>query len=564
MTPLSFSQGSPAWHAARARHFCASEAPAMLGVSKYMTRSELLAQKKTGITEDVDAGKQRLFDSGHEAEAKARPIAEGIIGQDLFPMVGVREVDGLPLLASLDGIVMDESLVWETKLWNESLAQACVAGELEPHYWAQLEHQLIVTQAETVLFTTSDGTPERTAQTWYVSMPERRQQVIDGWKQFAQDLATFVPEVAEAKPVGRTPETLPALRIEVTGMVTASNLAEYKAHALAVFESINRELVTDDQFADAEKTIKWAGDVESRLAAAKQHALSQTSSIDELFRTIDDISSEARRVRLDLDKLVKARKDTIRLEIVTGGAQALSAHLESLNKRLGKSYMPSVPADFAGAIKNKRTLESMRDSVATALANAKIEASAIADRIQANLTTLRELGADHTFLFSDTATIVLKAPDDLHLIVKSRIADHKAAEVVKEEATRVRIQAEEQAKAQAAADAEIAAAKLASEEAIAKAAQPAPVVVQPAQPMQPVVFVEQVQIEQPEDTGATMRLGQIADRLGFTVTAEFLSGLGFEPSATDKNAKLYKTRLFPLICRALVKHINSVCEVNCG
>ena len=205
MTPLSFAQGTPAWHAARARHFCASEAPAMLGVSKYMTRSELLAQKKTGITEDVSAGKQRLFDSGHEAEAKARPIAEGIIGQDLFPMVGVREVDGLPLLASLDGIVMDESLVWETKLWNESLAQACVAGELEPHYWAQLEHQLIVTEAETVLFTTSDGTPERTAQTWYVSVPERRQQIIDGWKQFAKDLETFVPEVTEAKPVGRTP-----------------------------------------------------------------------------------------------------------------------------------------------------------------------------------------------------------------------------------------------------------------------------------------------------------------------------------------------------------------------
>jgi len=564
MTPLSFAQGSPAWHAARARHFCASEAPAMLGVSKYMTRSELLAQKKTGITEEVDAGKQRLFDAGHEAEAKARPIAEGIIGQDLFPMVGVREVDGLPLLASLDGIVMDESLVWETKLWNESLAQACVAGELEPHYWAQLEHQLIVTQAETVLFTTSDGTPERTAQTWYVSVPERRQQVIDGWKQFAQDLATFVPEVAEAKPVGRTPETLPALRIEVTGMVTASNLAEYKAHALAVFESINRELVTDDQFADAEKTIKWAGEVESRLAAAKQHALSQTASIDELFRTIDDISAEARRVRLDLDKLVKARKDTIRLEIVRQGGSALADHLNALNQRLGKSYMPAVTADFAGAIKGKRTLDSMRDSVATALANAKIEASAIADRIQANLTTLRELGAGHAFLFSDTATIVLKSPDDLSLIVKSRIADHKAAEAIKEEMTRARIQAEEQAKAQAAADAEIAAAKRASDEAISKAAQPAPVVVQPAHQVPPVQIVEQSLFMQPEDTGTNMRLGQICERLGFNITAEFLSGLGFEPTATEKNAKLYKTSLFPLICRALVSHINSVCEVNCG
>jgi len=577
MTPLSFAQGTPDWHAARARHFCASEAPAMLGVSKYSTRSELLAQKKTGITQEVDAGKQRLFDAGHEAEAKARHIAEGIIGQDLFPMVGTREVDGLPLLASFDGITMDETIVWEHKLWSSSLGaavnevnEAQHAGDknamnyLDPHYRAQLAHQLLVSGAAKCLFMTSDGTESNMAYCWYTADQNELQSVGEGWKQFAQDLADYVPEVTEAKPVGRTPETLPALRIEVTGMVTASNLAEYKAHALAVFDSINRELVTDDQFADAEKTIKWAGDVESRLAAAKQHALSQTSSIDELFRTIDDISSEARRVRLDLDKLVKARKDTIRLEIVTGGAQALSAHLESLNKRLGKSYMPSVPADFAGAIKNKRTLESMRDSVATALANAKIEASAIADRIQANLTTLRELGAGHAFLFSDTATIVLKAPDDLNLIVKSRIADHKAAEAVKEEMTRAQIQAEEQAKAQAAADAEIAAAKRASEEAIAKAAQPAPIVVQPAQPMQPVQFVEQVQIGEETDSGATMRLGQIADRLGFVVTADFLSSLGFEPSATEKNAKLYKTSLFPLICRTLVKHINSVCEVNCG
>lgn len=559
MTPLSFSQGSPAWHAARARHFCASEAPAMLGVSKYMTRSELLAQKKTGITQEVDAGKQRLFDAGHASEAKARPIAEGIIGQDLFPMVGVREVDGLPLLASLDGIVMDESLVWETKLWNESLAQACVAGELEPHYWAQLEHQLIVTQAETVLFTTSDGTPERTAQTWYVSVPERRHQVIDGWKQFAQDLATFVPEVAEAKPVGRTPETLPALRIEVTGMVTASNLAEYKAHALAVFESINRELVTDDQFADAEKTIKWAGEVESRLAAAKQHALSQTESIDALFRTIDDISSEARRVRLDLDKLVKARKEAVRLEIVTEGAKALAAHVGGLNIRIGKPFMPSVQADFAGAIKNKRTVESLKDAVGTTLANAKIEANAVADKITMNLRALNEK-PELAFLFSDVRDLVLKDPEFVAMSIKNRIADHQEKEAARIEAQRLQIEAQ----AQARADAEIAASKLASEEAIAKAAQPAPIVVQPAQPMQPVQFVEQVQIGEETDSGATMRLGQIADRLGFVVTADFLSSLGFEPSATEKNAKLYKTSLFPLICRTLVKHINSVCEVNCG
>lgn len=556
MTPLSLTQGSPAWHAARANHFCASEAPAMMGVSKYMTRSELLTFKKTGIAAEVDAAKQRLFDAGHESEAKTRPIAEGILGQDLFPMVGTREVDGLPLLASLDGIVMDDTIIWENKLWNEELAKACEAGELEPHYWAQLEHQLLVTQADTVLFTTSDGTPERTVKTWYVSLPERRKQIIEGWKQFSKDLETFVPEVTEAKPVGRTPETLPALRIEVTGMVTASNLAEYKAHALAVFDSINRELVTDAQFADAEKAIKWCGDLEDRLTAARQHALSQTKSLDELFNTMDDISSEARRVRLELDKLVKARKEAIRLEIVTDGAKALATHLESLNARLGKPYMPAVPADFSAAIKNKRTIESLKDAVNTTLAKAKIEANAIADKIHVNLRAISEQ-REHQFLFSDVASLVLKDPEFVEMAIKNRVAEHHAIEAARIETERQRIATEERAKAEA----DIAEAKRASEEAIAKAAQQAPIAVQPRQPMQPVQIVEQAQVTQPEDTGATMRLGQICEKLGFTVTAEFLFSLGFEPSATEKNAKLYKARLFPLICRALVKHINNVSEL---
>ena len=42
MEILSFHQGSPEWAAHRAKHFNASDAPAMLGCSPYMTRSELL------------------------------------------------------------------------------------------------------------------------------------------------------------------------------------------------------------------------------------------------------------------------------------------------------------------------------------------------------------------------------------------------------------------------------------------------------------------------------------------------------------------------------------------
>ena len=64
--------------------------------------------------------------------------------------------------------------------------------------------------------------------------------------------------------MGRAPEMLPALRIEVTGKVTASNLAEFKQTALAAIGSVNRDLRTDADFADAEKAVKWCGEVESR------------------------------------------------------------------------------------------------------------------------------------------------------------------------------------------------------------------------------------------------------------------------------------------------------------
>ena len=106
MKVLNLQQGSPEWLAARAKHFTASEASAMLGLSKYTSRNELLRQKATGIAKDIDSNTQRLFDAGHEAEEAARPIAEAIVGDTLYPVTGTAEIDGLPLLASFDGLTL--------------------------------------------------------------------------------------------------------------------------------------------------------------------------------------------------------------------------------------------------------------------------------------------------------------------------------------------------------------------------------------------------------------------------------------------------------------------------
>lgn len=425
-------QGSPEWHAHRLHHFNASDAPAMLGESPYKSRDALLLELHTGLSADVSPETQRIFDEGHRAEALARPLAEQIIGEDLYPVTGTEG----KLSASFDGLTMLDDVAFEHKSLNKDLravmVDGCTGADLPLHYQIQMEQQCMVSGCERVLFMASKWNGDQLAEErhcWYTPNPELAARIAAGWAQLEQDLCDYVPPAVEApKPTGRAPDTLPALRIEVTGAVTASNLDSFKETALAVFKGIKRELTTDDDFANAEKTVKWCGDVEERLAAAKQHALSQTESIDALFRTIDDISAEARRVRLDLDKLVKAEKDRRKLELVSVPTKALREHIAALNTRLGRDLMPAIPADFAGAIKGKKSFDSMQEAVNLVLANAKIEANAIADRIQINLGTLREQAADYKSLFHDTATIVLKHPEDLTALVKSRVADHKADE----------------------------------------------------------------------------------------------------------------------------------------
>lgn len=568
MKTHDFAQGTAEWLAHRAQHFNASDAPAMMGCSPHMTRTELLRVKKTGIAPEVDPITQRRFDDGHRFEALARPLAEKIVGEDLYPVTGSEG----ELSASFDGLTLMEDTAFEHKTLNEGLRYTPWdegnGYHLPLHYQVQMEHQLMVSGADRVLFMATRWEGDTLAEErhcWYASDPALRAKIVAGWKQFAADLVAYSPtDAVEPAPTGRTPDNLPALRIEISGEVRASNLQAYREHALAVFGGINRELSTDQQFADAEKTVKWCQDVEDRLAAAKQHALSQTASIDELFRTIDDVSAEARRVRLDLDKLVKARKEAIRGEIVAGGIAGLRDHITALNTRLGKPYMPNVQADFAGVIKGKRSIDSLRDAVDSELARAKIAASEIADRIDANLKHLRETASAHTFLFADAATIVLKAPDDLQALVGNRIAEHERAEAARLERERQRIRAEEQDRAdrearerQAAADAQ---AQREARAAIEAAAAPAPVAAPAPAPVVATVAAR-VSPSLPTDSGARLTLGQINERLSpVAVTVAGLSALGFEPAEQIKASRLYRESDFPSICAAIVRHVQEAAQ----
>lgn len=610
MTVHNLTQGSEAWDQFRWDHHGASEAAAMLGLSTRVKRNELLHMKKYGTVKEFSEWVQvNILDNGHIVEALARPHAEAYISDDLYPATFSAEI--LPPWcarqpsASCDGQTMDDSTAWEHKQWNEALAAAVADGELPDEYMPQCQQVMMVGGAKRLIFTVSDGTPERMLhieilpdQVWF-------NRILVGWQQFEKDLADYehieVLPPAVAAPV----QDLPALSIRVDGQLTLNhNLVHFGDRLNAFIADINTKPEDDQAFADAEQAIKVMERAEEALGAAEASALGQISTVDEMVRIVASYKELARKTRLMLEKMVKARKETIRVEIQQAAKDKTTEHIAALNVRLGKPYMPVVAVDFAGVMKNKRTIASLRDAVDTELARFKIDANAIADKIQLNLGVLREHAVNHAFLFADAGQIILKAADDFAALVKLRIADHEKAEADKQEALREQIQKEEQAKAEAAAQAQVAAAAKKQMEdqqaAIAAArrldddhelgltmnaqldavrtAPPAIVELRAAQANPEGVELSPAAQAVNEEEGArrfhyshrvpapatpttppSLRLGQINERISpLSISVEGLRTLGFEPAARDGVARLYHEHDFPNICAALIRYIGAI------
>lgn len=558
MQIVNAPQGSPEWHAHRAQSLNASDAPAMMGCSPYKTRGELVRQMATGVTAEVDPATQRRFDDGHRYEELARPLAEQEIGEELYPVVGYTDWDtsaGMQRLsASFDGLTMLEDVAFEHKALNDTLRAAmlhgCTGADLPLMYRVQMEQQLAVSGAGRVLFMATnwdaDGVMLESRQCWYEPDMALRAQIMTGWALLLQDVAAYQADdaapAAEVMEPARTPENLPALLIEVSGSVVRSNLEPFRQHALAVIGEINTDLQTDQDFADAEATVKWLrDDVAAQLKAAKQHAMAQAADIDALFRAVDSVIEAADSKRLQLDKLVKTRKDQIRAEMIGSAQAALDQHVAGLNARIGQKWIGRTIGAFADSIKGKRSLDSMRDAIDAELARCKIDTSAMADTLQANREALRgtDDGHDWMFLFADFATVGLKPAEDFAAIAAQRIAQHQQAEAERK-------RREEEAAARAA-------------DVVRRASIPVP---QTAPPPEPIALVRApAEPRQQADDGARIRLGQINERLApVSISADGLAVLGFQPVATDKSAKLYRACDLPAICAALVQHINAVAQ----
>lgn len=602
-------QGTPAWDAYRANHDNASDAPAMMSCSPYKTRSELIRQYATGITQEIDARTQKLFDDGHRFEALARDhvASLGLVGMELYPNIASLG----RLSASYDGLTMCESIVWEHKSLNNDIRACDAAAELPLMYRIQMEQQMHIVGAEKALFSAtrwgdSDVTPLEEKHLWYAPDMALRQQIIDGWEQFALDVAAYVPvEIVEPAKAAAIAD-LPVVTVQVRGELTLCNLKDITP----VFDKFLAEaklvLKTDDDFALAE------GQAKTGRAAAKQCQLTakavvdQMASVAEVTRSLEEYASKFNTMALQQEKAVKEQKDARRAAAKLDRDKSYNDHVAALNVELHPLRLIVADADkpqFAEVMKSQRTLASLYNKLDAELARVKIAANQLAIDLRAKLAWMKLTHAEYDALFPPVLMqqLVAKPTEDFQLAVTTRVDAHKAAEKAKADALRAEITAQETARADAvikeaaerAANQQAADAlaernrqsavdaidqRTASAARVNVAADVAPAPAAPAMAMDGRaaaqldhgrladlatdlvaggLFADPLHVDA-ASTPPTLRLGQIGERLGISLTADFLTSLGFAPVATDRAAKLYHEADFPRMCAALSRHIAAV------
>lgn len=658
MQQLKLKQGSPEWHAHRRNYRNASDAPAMMGCSPYKTRDQLLHEVFTGLSEEVSESQQQRFDAGHRFEALCRTEAEKIIGERLYPVVGVEG----RLSASFDGLTMAGKVNYEHKTLNKDLRAVMVGSatgaDLPLMYRVQMEQQHMVSAAEKTLFMASKWVGDELQEArhvWYTPDPALAAQIEAGWAQFEIDLAAYVlPEASKpAATATAAPLELLPVNIKVEGNIALiDNLDAFEQQLTIYIERINLKPETDTDFANLDAAAKSLKKAEDALEAAKVHALGQTASIDKMVRTVDGLKEVCKTNRLMASKLYETEKAARKSLMVVQGKEAAAKHINDLNTSIGKPYMPLIPYDFAAVITGLKSVDNMKTAINNELARVKIEANTIADRIRANLVTLQDRASNHKLLFTaDIATLVLKTPEDLDSTITARISEHDKQEKERQDRQRETIRQEEETKAgektrmamseiqgiqqqaviavlgragvrkggtieciretlaeteawviddrfgvlkgsaQEAKDKAVADIKELLEAAVLKAAEALPASVNPAPtadgaarqvkevisqataaaptaapayaPLTASKATAGAPVAAPKPAGPPdLKLGEICARLGFTLTAAFLTELGYPPAAKAGSANLYHQADYPRICQSLIEHIQKARELQ--
>ncbi len=225
------------------------------------------------------------------------------------------------------------------------------------------------------------------------------------------------------------------MSISISGQVNQSNLPALEDQISNTVKAIKSELVSDQDFVDADNAVAFLNDTEQKLKTGKEAALLQVPDIANLFDTIDRLQKQIKSKRTSLTNQIRDNKKHLKESMVLAAITALEEDRQAINKTLHPAFVAQIAmaADFQEVIKGKRKMETMQSAINDRLANARIELKQQSAAVEKNLAVYNKLAAGKHYLFPDLDLLLHKDQLDLMAIIEMRLNQEQQQKAANEQ-----------------------------------------------------------------------------------------------------------------------------------
>ena len=150
---IDCEQGTDFWKQLRRSKIGASDVAILMNMSPWRTREQLL-QEKLGLIAPQEINGAML--RGQLREPKARACAEDMLGTLFLPEV-FTSIEYPFMLASLDGVCIDNKHIIEIKCTNKKNHELAKNGKIPDYYMPQVQHQIAVCNVDQCYYFSFDG-----------------------------------------------------------------------------------------------------------------------------------------------------------------------------------------------------------------------------------------------------------------------------------------------------------------------------------------------------------------------------------------------------------------------
>lgn len=411
----------------------------------------------------------------------------------------------------------------------------------------------------------------------------------------AVPMPVSVTEVLDAKPAQQQPESAVALmrrttlaELSAVELGIAKLKADHGATDYDITTPKGMQLAKDHRLAVREVRYQIPHTVKARKAELKEVG-------EALEAEAERITAELMAIEKPHDDKIKAREQQLadekaeRERIAAQRAAAQADCLAGIRGYLTRANAPDMTAErLAGGIKvlEEMTFQAGAWLDPVALANAQCETldslrtihamlterEAAAARVEAqrieNERLAAELAAQQRQLAEQQAELDRQAQEQRQRLEREaaeaerqrrEAAEAEARQRAEDEAERNRLA---EVKAQQNFVASHADGPVIDVPAVPTVPTPEVSAAAPAEPVKPAITVDLDTTPPPPppaaEEPATLKLGTICERLGFSLTEAFIAGLGIERRGSDKRAVLYRESDWPAIKAALITKLQEL------